>query len=54
MSVARTTTRTRPNTVGWIAIIIFAFLAGLGTIAALAAVGAVQLGQRGAQAALRR
>ena len=38
MSIARTTTRTRPNTVGWIAIIIFVFLAGLGTIAALASV----------------
>ena len=38
MSAARTATRTRPTTVGWIAIIIFVFLAGLGTIAALAAV----------------
>src|SRR6186997_219953 len=38
MSAARTAPRTRPTTVGWIAIIIFVFLAGLGTIAALAAV----------------
>ena len=38
---------TAPNTVGWIAIIIFVFLAGLGTIAALASVARVQLGQRG-------
>jgi hypothetical protein len=38
MSAARTAPRTRPTTVGWIAIIIFVFLAGLGTVAALAAV----------------
>jgi hypothetical protein len=38
MSVARTPSRTRPNTAGWIAIIIFIFLAGIGTIAALATV----------------
>ncbi len=38
MSAARTPSRTSPNTAGWIAIIIFVFLAGLGTIAALAAV----------------
>ena len=38
MSAARTAPRTRPTTVGWIAIIIFVFLAALGTIAALAAV----------------
>ena len=38
MSVARTAARTRPNTAGWIAIIAFVFLAGVGTIAALASV----------------
>ena len=38
MSAARTAPRTRPTTVGWIAIILFVFLAGLGIIAALAAV----------------
>jgi membrane peptidoglycan carboxypeptidase len=38
MSAARTAPRTRPTTVGWIAIIVFVFLAGLGTISALAAV----------------
>jgi len=38
MSAARTPSRTSPNTAGWIAIIIFAFLAGVGTIAALATV----------------
>src|SRR6476661_10459141 len=38
MSAARTAPRTRPTTVGWIAIIVFVFLAALGTIAALAAV----------------
>src|SRR6478752_1952008 len=38
MSAARTAPRTSPTTVGWIAIIIFVFLAGLGIIAALAAV----------------
>ena len=38
MSAARTPSRTSPNTAGWIAIIIFVFLAGLGTIAALATV----------------
>jgi membrane peptidoglycan carboxypeptidase len=32
--------RTTPTTVGWIAVIIFVFLAGVGAIAALAAVGA--------------
>src|SRR4029079_8053140 len=37
MSVARTA-RTSPNTAGWIGIIIFVFLAGIGTIAALASV----------------
>jgi peptidoglycan glycosyltransferase len=31
--------RTRPTTAGWIAIIIFAFLAGIGAIVAIAAVG---------------
>src|SRR4029079_8075103 len=31
-------TRTSPNTAGWIAIILFVFLAGLGIIAAIAAV----------------
>ena len=45
MSAARTarparTRRTQPTTVGWIAIIVFAFLAGLGTIVAIATVGA--------------
>ena len=38
MSAARTASRTSPNTAGWIAIIIFVFLAGIGTIAALATV----------------
>jgi peptidoglycan glycosyltransferase len=32
--------RTRPTSAGWIAIILFAFLAGVGTVAALAVVGA--------------
>ena len=31
--------RTQPNTVGWIAIILFAFLAGVGAIAAIAVIG---------------
>ena len=31
--------RTQPTTVGWIAVILFAFLAGLGTIVAIATVG---------------
>src|SRR5262245_120391 len=35
----RATRRTQPTTGGWIAIIVFAFLAGLGTIVALATVG---------------
>ncbi len=38
MSAARNAPRTQPNTAGWIAIIVFVFLAGLGTIAALATV----------------
>jgi membrane peptidoglycan carboxypeptidase len=36
---ARRIRRTRPTTLGWIAIIVFAFLAGLGAIAAVAVVG---------------
>ena len=43
MSAARTPSRTSPNTAGWIAIIVFVFLAGVGAIAALAAVVRVQL-----------
>jgi membrane peptidoglycan carboxypeptidase len=44
MSSARTAAsprrvRTQPTTVGWIAIILFIFLAGLGAIAAIAAIG---------------
>ena len=35
---ARRAPRTRPTTVGWLALIIFAFLAGLGAIAAFAVV----------------
>src|SRR5437762_11465512 len=31
--------RTSPTTVGWLAIILFAFLAGLGAITAIAAIG---------------
>jgi len=36
----RSPRRTQPTTVGWLAIIVFAFLAGLGAIGAVAAVGA--------------
>ena len=44
MSSARTSAsprrvRTQPTTVGWIAIILFVFLAGIGAIAAIAAIG---------------
>ena len=50
MSATRTTAASRerrPTTVGWIAIIVFVFLAGLGAIGALAAVGAVHLARAG-------
>jgi membrane peptidoglycan carboxypeptidase len=36
----KATARTQPTTIGWLAVILFLFLAGLGAVAAVAAVGA--------------